>query len=111
MKTFLSENRDVFAWNYTEIPGLDPDVAVHRLSVDPAKKPVKQMQRRFRPERLPKIEAEVEKLLAAGFIREVQYPVANIVLSRSRRRTDRSVSASISVTSTMPVQKMSSHYP
>lgn len=51
--TFLSENRDVFAWNYTEISGLDPDVAVHRLSVDPAKKPVK---RRFRPELLPKID-------------------------------------------------------
>ena len=43
--------------------------------------PVKQAQRRFRPELLPKIEAEVDKLIAAGFIREVKYPkwLSNIV--------------------------------
>ena len=43
--------------------------------------PIKQAQRRFRPELLPQIEAEVNKLKQAGFIREVQFPkwIANIV--------------------------------
>ena len=42
--------------------------------------PIKQAQRHFRPE-LPQIEAEVNKLEQAGFIREVQFPkwIANIV--------------------------------
>jgi len=27
----LSEYKNVFAWSYSEMPGLDPKVAVHRL--------------------------------------------------------------------------------
>ncbi|KAG9453529.1 hypothetical protein H6P81_006433 [Aristolochia fimbriata] len=65
----LHEYRDIFAWNYMEIPDLDPQVAVHKLA------------RRFRPKLVPKIEKEVDKLIAANFIREVKYPswIANIV--------------------------------
>ena len=29
----LKEYRDVFAWSYKEMPGLDPKVAVHHLAV------------------------------------------------------------------------------
>ncbi|KAG9453463.1 hypothetical protein H6P81_006367 [Aristolochia fimbriata] len=63
------------------MPGLDPRVAVHKLAVHPSVRPVKQSQRRFRPELVPEIEKEVDKLIAANFIREVKYPswIANIV--------------------------------
>ncbi|KAL0416389.1 UNVERIFIED_CONTAM: hypothetical protein Slati_3470800 [Sesamum latifolium] len=37
--------------------------------------PVKQGQRRFRPELIPLIETEVNKLIEVGFIREVKYPM------------------------------------
>ena len=47
---FLKEHRDVFVWTYDEMPGLDPKVAVHKLSVGHGKRPVKQPQRRMRPE-------------------------------------------------------------
>ncbi|KAL0413000.1 UNVERIFIED_CONTAM: hypothetical protein Sradi_1501700 [Sesamum radiatum] len=43
----LHEFKDVFAWSYKEIPGLDPKVAVHHLSVKKGARPVKQGQRRF----------------------------------------------------------------
>ncbi|XP_019159991.1 PREDICTED: uncharacterized protein LOC109156594 [Ipomoea nil] len=56
------------------MPGLDPKVAVHRLAVKKGCRPVKQAQRRFRPELIPSIETEVNKLIEAGFIREVKYP-------------------------------------
>ncbi|KAL0340428.1 UNVERIFIED_CONTAM: hypothetical protein Sradi_4559600 [Sesamum radiatum] len=46
----LHEFKDVFAWSYKEMPGLDPKVAVHHLSVKKGARPVKQGQRRFRPE-------------------------------------------------------------
>jgi hypothetical protein len=53
-------NKDVFAWSYEEILGLDPMVAMHKLVVDKNACPIKQGQRRYRPELLPQIEAEVE---------------------------------------------------
>ncbi|CAL8084299.1 unnamed protein product [Prunus armeniaca] len=63
------------------MPGLDPKVAIHHLAVKPGTCPIKQTQRRFRPELLSQIEAEVDKLIATGFIRKVKYPtwIANIV--------------------------------
>jgi len=38
----LSEYNDVFAWSYKEMPGLDPEVAVHRLSIKRGISPKKQ---------------------------------------------------------------------
>jgi hypothetical protein len=47
---------------------------------------VKQQPRRFRPEMQDSIIAEVDKLIAAGFIKEVQYArwLANIVPVQKR---------------------------
>ena len=70
----LSEYKDVFTWSYKEMPELDPKVVVHNLAVKRGVRPIKQAQRRFRPELIPKIEIEVNKLIEAGFIREVKYP-------------------------------------
>ena len=63
------------------MPGLDPRVAMHCLNINSDVKPVKQQQRRFRPEVMEAIQSEVEKLIDSGFIREEQHPdwVANIV--------------------------------
>src|SRR5436853_666225 len=76
----IREYIDVFAWNYEDMPGLDPQVAMHKLNIDLDKKPFKQPQRRFRPAMMEAIEAEFRKLIDSGFIREEQHPdwVANI---------------------------------
>jgi hypothetical protein len=47
LKTFLKSYMDCFAWSYKEMPGLDPDVAVHYLKIDPTFKPIKQAPRRI----------------------------------------------------------------
>ncbi|GAA0144958.1 hypothetical protein LIER_05270 [Lithospermum erythrorhizon] len=57
----LHEFRDVFAWTYKEMSGLDPRVTVHHLAIKNGTRPIKQAQRRFRPELVPSIEAEVKK--------------------------------------------------
>lgn len=64
------------------MPGVDPNIICHRLHVSPACKPVAQKRRNFAPERVAIIEAEIDKLLAAGFIEEVSYSqwLANVVL-------------------------------
>ncbi|XP_070034861.1 uncharacterized protein [Nicotiana tomentosiformis] len=42
----LKEFKDVFAWSYKEMSGLDPKVTVHRLAVKNGARPVKQAQRK-----------------------------------------------------------------
>jgi hypothetical protein len=41
LKTFLKGYIDCFAWSYKEMSGLDPNVAVHYLKIDPTFKPIK----------------------------------------------------------------------
>jgi len=42
--SLVREYIDVFAWNYKDMPGLDPQVAMHRLNINLDVKPVKQQQ-------------------------------------------------------------------
>ena len=82
----LSEYKDVFAWSYKEMPALNPKVVVHWLEIKKGVILKKQSQRRLGPELIPEIESEVNKLIDAGFIREVKYPtwIANIVPVRKK---------------------------
>ena len=68
----LKEYKDVFAWTYKEMPGLNPKIVVHHLSIRHGVRPTKQAQHRFQPELISQIEGEVNKLIKAGFIREVK---------------------------------------
>jgi len=78
---FFRHNSDVFAWSHEDMPRINPSVIVHKLNVDPNHRPVKQ-RRTFAAERNQAVAEEVEKLLKAEFIREVDYPewLANVVL-------------------------------
>nr|CAN79683.1 hypothetical protein VITISV_011289 [Vitis vinifera] len=62
--------------------GIHPSIASHRLNVFSAARPVRQRIRRFHPDRQRVIRNEIDKLLEAGFIREVSYPdwLANVVV-------------------------------
>nr|CAN67947.1 hypothetical protein VITISV_002483 [Vitis vinifera] len=62
--------------------GIHPSIASHRLNVLPTTRPVRQRVRRFHLDRQKIIRDEIDKLLEAGFIREVEYPdwLANVVV-------------------------------
>ncbi|GLU03910.1 hypothetical protein SLE2022_210810 [Rubroshorea leprosula] len=81
MIVLLREYKDVFAWNYDEMLGLDPALVVHSLNIDPNMKPVVQPNRTFHLEVTLKIKEEVEKLWATRFIKPTKKPtwLANIV--------------------------------
>ena len=81
MILLLKEYKDVFAWGYSEMPGLDLGLVVHTLNVDPEAKPVAQLARIFHIEIEGQIVEEVQKLLVAGFIKPIQHPhwLSNIV--------------------------------
>jgi len=78
----ISKHLDAFAWSASDMPGIDPDFLSHHLAMDPQVKPVRQRRRKFNEERRQAIKEETQKLLAAGHIKEVQYPewLANVVL-------------------------------
>jgi hypothetical protein len=43
----LKENKDCFAWDYSEMPGLDRFIVEHRLLIKPGFKPYKQPPRKI----------------------------------------------------------------
>ncbi|RVW96854.1 hypothetical protein CK203_026041 [Vitis vinifera] len=74
MQNILRQNHDIFAWAHSDMKGIHPSIASHRLNVFSTARPVRQKIRRFHPDRQQVIRNEIEKLLGAGFIREVSYP-------------------------------------
>ena len=75
-------NVDVFAWVHSDMTWISPVNASHKLNVLPSAKLVLQRVRRFHPDHHQIIQAEVDNLLKAGFIREVKYSEwpANVVV-------------------------------
>ncbi|RVW39239.1 Transposon Ty3-G Gag-Pol polyprotein [Vitis vinifera] len=82
MQNALRRNHDIFAWTHSDMKGIHPSITSHRLNVFPIARPVRQKIRRFHPDRQKVIRNEIDKLLEAGFIREVDYPdwLANVVV-------------------------------
>ena len=78
----IERHLDAFAWSASDMPEIDPDFLCHHLAMDPQVRPVRQRRRKFNEEKRQAIRDETQKLLAAGHIREVQYPewLANVVL-------------------------------
>ena len=48
--SLLKEYINVFAWEYYEMLGLDPNLAAHALNVEPGAKPVVQPMQTFHPD-------------------------------------------------------------
>ena len=71
---YLRAYADIFAWTPADMLGISADILSHRLNICPEVRPVRQKKRHISPERLRYLEEEMDKLLEAGFIREVQYP-------------------------------------
>ena len=72
----------MFAWNHSDMTGINPVNAFHKLNVLPSARLIRQKVRCFHPDRHQIIQAEVDNLLKAGFIREVKYSewLANVVV-------------------------------
>jgi len=77
----LKEYKDCFAWDYTEMPGLDRSIVEHRLPMKSGFRPDQQPARRCNPNILLDIKAEITKLIEAKFIRQCRYAewISNVV--------------------------------
>ncbi|XP_027063199.2 uncharacterized protein [Coffea arabica] len=74
MISLIEDHRDIFAWSADEVVGVPSELMTHQLNVNPQARPVRQKRRHFGPERSKAISDEVDKLLPAKMIHEVQYP-------------------------------------
>ncbi|CAJ2653881.1 unnamed protein product [Trifolium pratense] len=65
-----------------DMPGLDPNIACHQLTIDPTALPIVQRRRRQSPEKSEAAEKCVKDLLEANFISEARYTtwLSNVVL-------------------------------
>ncbi|KAK1649246.1 hypothetical protein QYE76_067051 [Lolium multiflorum] len=66
MIALLKEYPDCFAWDYTEMPGLDRSIIEHRLPLKKGFRPFQQRARQMKAEILEEVKKEIEKMLAAG---------------------------------------------
>ena len=79
---YLQSHADIFAWSHEDMTGIDRGIAYHKLAIKKGARSVRQKRKCFNQERYEAINAEVEKLLKAGFIRKAKYPewISNVVL-------------------------------
>jgi hypothetical protein len=66
----LKEYKDCFAWDYSEMPGLDHSIVEHRLPIKHGFWPYKQPPLMiYKDEVLADVRKEAERLIEANFIR------------------------------------------
>jgi hypothetical protein len=71
-KALFQEFWDIFAWSYTEMPGINPSIVEHRIDTWPDITPVRQKQRPLHPAKATTIKSKIDKLRMVRFI----YPIA-----------------------------------
>lgn len=68
------EFSDIFAWEYSNMKGIDPDIVSHNITITLGEKPIRQHQHPVNPKILTSVKLKVEKLICVGFITPIDYP-------------------------------------
>ncbi|GKE27615.1 reverse transcriptase domain-containing protein [Tanacetum coccineum] len=71
--SLLKKNLDIFAWQPSDMTGVPRSAAKHQLNIREGYSPVRQKKRGQAPDRAKAIQAEVQKLVETGIMREVFY--------------------------------------
>jgi hypothetical protein len=85
---FLDKNSDVFAWSTFDLVGVSRDIIEHQLQVSLSARSKKQRLLKMAEEKVKAAKAKVQRLLDAGFIREVKYLqwLTNVIMVRKKNR-------------------------
>ena len=73
MTEFLQKGKVNFAWIHKDMPGLDIDLVVHHLIVDPKIKLVKKKFSKMNPKVAHLVKEELQKMLEEKFIHPIDY--------------------------------------
>jgi hypothetical protein len=76
----------VFPWKTSNLTGVSRDIIEHKLQVNPSARPRKQRLRKMSDEKVVAAKAEVQRLLDARFIRDVDYPtwLVNVIMVKKK---------------------------
>lgn len=66
IELLLEQPGHMVAWKPEDMKRIGPEVAVHKLNINPNAKPIKQKRRHFEEQKSVIIEKEVEILLKVG---------------------------------------------
>ena len=93
MVQLLKEYRDVFAWTYTDMEGIDPKFYEHKINLKEGAIPVKQQRYRMNPNYAKQVKEEIDRLLRVGFIYPVEKAtwISPIVIVPKKEYEDKSV--------------------
>ena len=69
----LKEYRNVFAWSYKDLKGVDPKICQHTIPMRDDAKPSRQCPYTYNDTFAKKIKEETDKLLATEFIYEIEH--------------------------------------
>ena len=69
----LKDYKDVFAWSYKDLKGVDPKICQHTIPMKDDAKPSRQRPYTYNDTFARKIKEEIDKLLAAEFIYEIEH--------------------------------------
>ena len=69
----LKEYKDVFAWSYKDLKGVDPKICEHTIPKRDDVKPSRQRPYTYNDTFAKKIKEEIDKLLAVEFIYEIEH--------------------------------------
>jgi hypothetical protein len=69
---FLKDQSGAFAWEYTDMKGIHPNMCIHNIYTQAKATPVRKPQRRMNLALKDIVKEEIEKLLNVGFI----YPIS-----------------------------------
>ena len=67
----LKKYKDVFAWSYKDLKGVDPVICQHTIPMQEDAKPSKQRPYTYKKNFATKIKEEIDKLLNVEFIYEI----------------------------------------
>jgi hypothetical protein len=69
----LSKYQQAFAWEYSDMKGIDPQLCTHHIYIEKDARPIRQPQRRLNPHLRDIVKEELQKLLDVDFI----YPISD----------------------------------
>ncbi|RDX98366.1 hypothetical protein CR513_18727, partial [Mucuna pruriens] len=69
----LNKHKKAICWTLTDLPGINPSIAMHKILLEKDAHPIRKQQRRLSPTILDVVKKEVTKLLAVKII----YPISD----------------------------------
>ncbi len=72
IKAIFHEYKDIFAWNYTILKGIPPNIAQHYIEFNTTIPPTHRARYKLNPNYATIVKHELNKLLSVGFITSME---------------------------------------